>query len=375
MTNKSIESPESVEQITNIPEEPYFGSQYILPEQSGDVVAKAINFKISLGEVQQYPMQVIDFDSVIDQANERNHKTLSQECLEIVLSEVQDAPHTYFYTYNAYNAERIQKLRNVFISRTSIGETSAHKVFFALLTSDDDQLRVAVKPFVSGNIAEKTITDWSNTLLARKNGLDTFEPLGFMICNGVGYTLTERQDDIDSMDNVDWSRALLSSDNESLINDITKIGPALARLNHLGIFHGDPQMKNGVLTQRGSMHWIDWEASTVINRNQDQPSQKNELLIREKTVRDLLVLFNSLARSVGDNGVGLLDGKTPLAQYQSFDELVLSPYVNERLRLIDNSNPAKAEAILLELGEVEQDISDYIKTGALYNNLKRSRHN
>lgn len=371
----SGESIDLADQITENPEDLYTGSQYILPEQSGDVVAKALNFKISLGEVQQYPVQVIDFEGVVDQANERNHKALSQGCLEVVLDEVKNAPHTYFYSHSAENAERIQKLPNVFISRTSIGETSAHKVFFALLTSDDDQLRVAVKPFVSGNIAEKTITDWSNTLLARKSGLDTFEPLGFMICNGVGYTLTERQDDIDSMDNVDWSRALMSPDNDSLINDITKTGPALARLNHLGIFHGDPQMKNGVLTQRGSMHWIDWEASTIINRDRDQASLKAESLIREKTVRDLLVLFNSLARSVSDNGVGLLDGKTPLAQYQSFNELVLTPYVNERLKLVDGSDTAKVEATFLELGEIEQDISDYIKTGTLQNNLKRSRHN
>lgn len=368
-------SIESIDRITDNPEELYIGSQYVLPEQSEDVVAKALNFKISLGEVQQRPMQVIDFDNVVNQANERNHKALSQGCLEIVLGEVKDAPYTYFYSHNAQNAERLQKLPNVFISRTSIGETSAHKVFFALLTSDDDQLRVAVKPFVSGNIAEKTITDWSNTLLARKSGLDTFEPLGFMICNGVGYTLTERQDDIDSMDNVDWSRALMSPDNDSLINDIAKTGPALARLNHLGIFHGDPQMKNGVLTQRGSMHWIDWEASTIINRDRVLTTQKTESLIHEKTVRDLLVLFGSLARSVSDSGVGLLDGKTPLAQYQSFDELVLTPYINERLKLIDNGDSTKVEAILAELGAIEQDVSDYIKSGAHYDNLKRSRHN
>lgn len=366
----------SFEQVEEISDQLYEGSSYILPEQSGGAAATAVNFKNSLREVQELPIQVINFNDVIDQANKREQKTLTQGCLEIVLREVQEAPHTYFYSHDLQTAERLQKLPNVFISRTSIGETSAHKVFFALLTSDDDRLRVAVKPFASGEVDRKAITDWSNTLLARKSGLDTFQPLGFMICNGLGYTLTERQDDIDPMDNLDWSRALIMPDlYKSMIEDAKKSGPALARLNHLGIFHGDPQMKNGVLTQRGSMHWIDWEAATFINRSRDYQTSEEVTLIHHKTVRDLRVLFSSLARSVDNNGVGLLQGQTALAQFQSFNELILTPYIDERLRLIETEYPSKVQDAYSELAFVEQEISDYIKNGDLYKTLNRSRHN
>jgi hypothetical protein len=212
-------------------------------------------------------------------------------------------------------------------------------------------------------------------MLARKSGLDTFLPLGFMINDGIGYTITERQDDIDSLDNVDWTQVLMLPDQHpGMLEDLQKVGPALAKLHHGGIYHGDPQMKNGVITQRGSMHWIDWEATTVVPRS-NQPTEEIQALLQHKIVRDLRVLFSSLARSTDLQGIGLLHHQTPLAQWQYFDELIFTPYIAERLRLLDNSPPDQAETAFGVLQAAEDEISEYIRNGDLYKSLHRSRHN
>ncbi len=349
----------------------YEGSKYELAEQSAAGIA-AVNFKDSLREVRERPVKVIDFNGVVAQAYEREDKTLSQSCIDIVEDISRNAPHTYMYTHDAEIARRLERLPHTFISRTSIAETSAHKVFFALLTSGDEGMRVAVKAFKQEPI--KAIADWTNTMLARKSGLDTFLPLGLLISDGVGYTITERQDDIDPLDNVDWTRVLMQpNESKNMLDDLKMIGPALARLHHGGIFHGDPQMKNAMLTQRGSMHWIDWESSTLISRSA-KPTEELKAMLHHKTVRDLRVLFRSLARPVSLQGVGLLHRQTPLAQWQHFDELILAPYFAERIRLLENGTAEQFETNFGVMEEAERDIAEYIKNGDLYNTLQRSRH-
>ena len=361
---------------TNVPDQfsdrLYDGSEYVLPEQS-TAAATAVGFKNSLRDAHETAIQVVDFDDIIAQSYDRGDKTLSQGCIDIIKAHVKNAPHFSFYTHDPAMAVRVERLPQTLIARTSIAETSAHEVFFALLSNDDDdRMRVAVKSFHGE--PEKAITDWTNTMLARKSGLDTFPPVGFMISNGVGYTVTERQDDIDPLDNVDWTKVLMLPDQyKNMLDDLCKVGPALARLHHGGIYHGDTQLKNGVLTQRGSVHWIDWEAATLISRS-TPPSDSLKDLLHHKTTRDLKVLFGSLARSVEAKGVGLLHRQTPLAQWQHFDELILTPYFAERIKLLDTATPEQAEMAFNVMQAAEDEIAAYIKNGDMYATLQRSRH-
>ncbi len=363
----------SAETLVEFHNEDAEGSFYVLPEQGGDSAALATDFKDSLREAQQMPIQVIDFPEVVADACEREHSSLTQSCTDVLVDTVKDAPHTYFYTHDAGMANRIRPLVTTLISRTSIAESSAHQVFFAKLTDGEDSVRIAVKPFTKA--PEKAVTDWTNTMLARTRGLHTFKPVGFIICDGTGYTVTERQDDIDPLDNVDWSRALLQPEQHvNMLEDILKVGPALARLNDAGIYHGDPQMKNGVLTQTGSMHWIDWESSTFIVESGLKQDFKSLALIQRKSVHDLRVLFSSLARPLEKQGVALLNNQTPATQLHYFRELILNPYIEERMKLMEGRGQENNETALALLGEIEADIVAYIENGTLYRTLQRSRH-
>jgi hypothetical protein len=350
------------------------GSSYIMPEKGGDTPALALSFRNSLKEALQTPTQVIDFEDVLTQASDQNDKTLTHFCSKLIKEKVHDDPYISLYTHDSKIARLMDGLPNMFLSRTSIGETSAHKVFFSLLTGETKSLRVAVKPFVLA--PDKAITEWTNTMLARNKGLDTFHPLGFLICNGKGFTITLRQNDIDSLDNVDWSKTLLMPEQyQNMIDDLKKIGPALARLNHKGIYHGDPQMKNVVLTQRGSLHWIDWESATFISKSDSSTTQEAEDLVLHKTERDLRVLFSSLARPINYQGVGLLDGKTPQTQLQYFDQLILRPYFDERMKLLEDESPEVVATVFSQLDQIEKAITSYILNEELKRSLSHSRHN
>lgn len=353
------------------------GSVYFLPEELPDPSETVMRFTDTLAAIREVPFQNINIPELIGQSLERPHKSLTQGCVEVLRELTRDADHVYFYSHDTETIKELQGLSDLLISRTSIGETSAHQVFFAALSDGERKVRVAVKPFQAPKSApEKAITDWSNTLLARVGGLHTFRPLGFVIDGDRGYTLTERQDDIEPMDNADWTQALsLPEKHSSMIEDLKKVGPCLARLHDIGCFHGDPQLKNLVIAQRGSVHLIDWEAATFISQpNWWKQGEDKRLLMEKKATRDLRVLFGSLARSVADKGVGLLDGLTPRAQLSYFRELVLTPYVTERLSLLEDIDANDIEPATVQIAEIESSISSYIQNGDLQATLSRTRH-
>lgn len=354
--------------------EQFEGSIYYPPSEAAELAANTVNaFQHELEIVRLTPPHIVVIEEAITHARQSSGKTLTQSCVEFVEKIVASDVNTRWYVDSKETAQVMHGLRKTMISRTSIGETSAHQVFFARLSGDHHGVRVAVKPFEFE--PNKAIREWVNMKLAETMGLHVFRPLGFMVA-GKGYSITERRDGIELLDNADWTQVLTQADkNQSLLDDLRKIGPALARVHHKGCYHGDPQAKNMVITQSGSVNLIDWEAATF--RRSDAETLMDaaqEPGIRRMAGHDLRVLFGSLARSVGDHGVGFLTGLTPPSQYSYFRELIIDPYIEERMRLIgEQDNIESIESSLAHLGEIEREVAHYVLTNSLQNSLSRSR--
>lgn len=282
------------------------------------------------------------------------------------------------YTGSEAHAQEVSGLlQSAPISRTITAETSAHQVFFGKLVGPAGEARVAVKPFTKrddGNTApyRKVIQEWANTNAARSRGFGAFAPIGFIPTSEGGYMITERRDDVDPMDGVDWEGALNDPDREDLITELKEVAPLLANLHHNGITHGDPQIKNFVIDQRGAVDAIDFE-SAHIQPHGEQPADTDGLLRR--TRRDLIVLFSSLARGTADAGIGLLSNMTPQAQLSYYKELVLNPYVETRLKLMEDvADETQHESVIELLGTLEEDVVKYIEDGELQRSLSRARN-
>lgn len=318
--------------------------------------------------------RVLEFHEVRGHGADNPDKTITQNCVEAVIASTEDEPNDRFYVDSeeaaVFLGGRNQRSN---LSRTSIGETSAHQVFFVALAGNAGRLRVAVKPFENGRGA--LAAEWTNTLIAREKGFGAFRPLGFVATAEGGYMLTERRDDIEPMDNVDWAGVLLDPEgNADMIEDMKKFGPLLARLHESGGFHGDPQVKNGVLTEEGELDFIDWESAKFTEApvwGKNTAGREEYLLGRAE--RDMKVLFASLARSVADKGVGFLDGFTPQTQWSFFREYIFTPYIEERLKLAAETPGSDEEAALLHLSELEAVVEKYILDGEMYKALARTR--
>jgi hypothetical protein len=350
------------------------GSIYFSPEEMPDPSETVLKFQDGLRScMHEKPPAVIDFPILADLAA-RSEKTLTRSCGELISYRVDRSVANRLYTSSSDIAQELVTLPDLLISRTSIAETSAHKVFFAVLTDGDTKLRIAVKPFEQE--PEKAITEWANTLLARSRGFQAFAPIGFLIHEGVGYAITKRQDDIEPMDNAEWSAALFDPETHgAMLNDLLKVGPALARAQAKDCFHGDPQLKNIVINQDGTVHFIDWESAIFLKDSKAIWSATDGTVdhVTNNTAKDLKVLFGSLARSVKDKGVGFLDNLTPQAQWSYFRELIVTPYLEEHLELAEQSRSANIDSVMARLGLVEQEIYSYIINGEIYESLARMR--
>lgn len=360
-----------------------FGSEYAIVDPT--LLTPVVQGFQELVKEGSLKPRVFSFSEIRQHGARDPKKTTTQNCIDVVEEAIADRPTGQLYVDGDEAAEKLEnRTQGVRLSRTSVAETSAHKVFFATLTGGAGRIRVAVKPFMEGAVASPGVgantgslaAEWVNTLLAREHGFGAFTPLGFVVTSGGGYMLTERREGIDSMDNTDWTEVLQNPDaHVDTLNDLRKIGPLLARLHDEGGFHQDTQLKNFVLTEAGELDLIDWEAAKWV----EPPvwglttGPEMEEYLRGRTSRDLTVLFASLARSVADKGVGFLDGLLPDVQWAVFDEYILTPYINERLRLSNMGDHLAHEQIVLHLGELETELRTYVLNREMYNTLARAR--
>lgn len=250
------------------------------------------------------------------------------------------------------------------VVRTAGAETSAHGVFFGLLSNSegDRVLPVAIKPCRTK--PAKAYADWLNNSLIAQTGQDHFTPVGFMIGAETNYSITELKQGAETLDNSEWGAVLMDEQNPAYQGQralLKKLGGVLSVLHANNIFHNDPQFKNLVNDVAGHVFLIDWESSSFYSDNAPQ-----EVLVT-KAAHDLRVLFGSMARSKEDKGVGLLSGLGPWMQWQHFKEYIFNPYMDAYLA----ARPG--EASFNRLAEVEELTRDYILGNGLKTSLRRIR--
>ena len=252
------------------------------------------------------------------------------------------------------------------VVRTAGAETSAHGVFFGLLAGEEGEwaLPVAIKPFRKK--PAKAYADWLNNSLIAQTDKNHFEPVGFMIGEKINYSITELKQGAETLDNSDWTTALLDENDPEYTGQralLKKVGAELGDFNARRIFHGDLQFKNIVIDVAGNVFFIDWESSSF------HGDQAPEEVLMKKSAHDLLVLFGSMARSEADKGVGLLHSFTPWMQWQHFKEYIFDPYMDKFLEVSDD------EYAFDRLAAVEETVRDYILGSGLKASLSRMRHN
>ncbi|MDQ3159053.1 MAG: hypothetical protein M3P98_02885 [bacterium] len=250
--------------------------------------------------------------------------------------------------------------------RSARAETAAHNGFFAVMYNSKDLEKyesVYIKPFEERR--EKAVHDWLNGLMAKEWGQQTFSPLGFLMGEQSGYSITLLQDDADTLENTNWRTVFIdptNPDNTEQIETIESVGRKLAEIHNDGIFHKDTQFKNIAWNVLGEVYLIDWESAQIFGNDGEQ-DRKISL-----AAHDLIVLFGSMFRTKAQYGVGLLSDFTEETQWYFFDKHVLTPYLTERIGTTDDPN------IIEVCGEIEEIIKTYILDGCIQASLQRVRN-
>lgn len=254
------------------------------------------------------------------------------------------------------------------VIRSSRAETSAHQVFFGVMHDPDDETRglpVAVKP-----CEDKAMTacqDWLNGSLAKREGERTFKPVGFILHDNRGYSLTELESEVETLDSTEWDRVLLEEHNPAYEGQRELIGGvavSLAELHRKNVFHGDPQFKNIALDITGEVFLIDWESATFYEKSPKFQEMHHKLM------HDLKVVFRSMALPEDRTGVGLLSPFTHKIQWQLFRQYFFDTYMESYLEGV------KADEVQVDLaGELEESLREYIENGEIYRSFSRARTN
>lgn len=306
---------------------------------------------------------VVDIEGSTPRINPASGKSIDQQLLPKIEEIGQDGRFVLSPDFAWLGSNEFSKFR---ILRSGRAETSAHQVFFGAIQSVEDESRgvlVAVKPCIERD--STACNDWLNAHLARKAGERNFNPVGFLLHGGRGYSITELDRGVETLDNSEWQQVLLDEQNPAYAGQIEVLGDVakhLAQLHQKQIFHEDPQFKNIALDISGEMFLIDWESSTFFE------GDINPEVLRHKIEHDLKVLFGSMARSVQDNGVGLLHVFKHPIQWQLFKKYIFDPYIETYLEGEDESGMRFGV-----VADVEESLQTYIETGALYESLKRHR--
>lgn len=251
------------------------------------------------------------------------------------------------------------------VVRMAGAETSAHGVFFGLLSDEGGgwSLPVAVKPFREK--PTKAFADWLNNSLIAGRNQNYFEPVGFVVGGHTNYSITELRQGAETLDNSHWRGVLMDEQNPEYVGQralLTKVGSLLGDLHASRIFHRDTQFKNIVNDVAGNVFAIDWESAHFYGE-----SAAKEVLVN-RAAHDLRVLFASMARAEDDMGVGLLHNFDALTQWMYFKRYIFNPYMEEYLA------KSTDEGAFDRLAEVEEHVQDYIIRRGLYDSLKRPRH-
>jgi hypothetical protein len=325
--------------------------------------------------------QLHDFRASLSRASDACYRILTEEWFDLEMSIDLDHPdkpankliaqdikeqlrHTgnEFYTTQEFRWLEDASLTHFDVIRSAKAETSAHGVFFGIMTNKEtgESLAVAVKPCVQK--PEKAYLDWLNNGLIARTERKHFAPVGFIYDSDRAYSMTLLQKGVETLDNTDWRYVLMDPESPSYIGQreqLTDIGIELAGLHEERIFHGDPQFKNIAIDPTGETYFIDWEAAKFFGKNATAD------VLRKKAAHDLEVLYYSMAAPVTHNGVGLLAPYDRRLQWAHFNNFILTPYLERRMEMDDR--PANIEV----LNEIESQIKEYALKEFSVGSLKR----
>lgn len=237
------------------------------------------------------------------------------------------------------------------VIRSAKAETSAHGVFFGLLSNPDTKqaLPIAVKPCVDN--PSKAYADWLNNNLIARTGRRYFEPIGFILDSDRAYSITKIEPGVETLDNTDWRQVLLDPQNPRYVGQREQLGDlsvALADLHQERIFHGDPQFKNIATDPAGNTFFIDWESAQFFGESVSAETQL------KKAKHDLKILYFSMAAPDTNHGVGLLSSYDRHLQWEHFNTFILTPYIERRFELDDSD-----EAIE-RISDIETSLKEYV---------------
>lgn len=332
-----------------------------LEEASRDQLHK---FRATFARAGENPIAVFGED-LFDVESYMSEGSPDKPINERIAAEIKDRmvySGNEFYTTEEFDWLPASGLDRFDVVRSAKAETSAHGVFFGVMTSSqtDDSLPVAVKPCTEN--PKKAYLDWLNNNLVARTGRKNFIPIGFIFDEDRAYSITRIERGVETLDNTEWNNVLMDPESqqyEGQREELAELGRELAGLHQDKIFHGDPQFKNIAVDPAGKIFFIDWESAQFFGDN------ASSQVLNKKAAHDLEILYYSAAAPEARKGVGLLSAYSPELQWCYFNKFILTPYLEARLEADDSAENVEAVA------ETEDQIKNYVLKEFTAGSVKR----
>ena len=235
----------------------------------------------------------------------------------------------------------------IFPHKTVESQRSAHIVGFGEIftkRSLERPLKIALKPFYN---FEHAINEFNGYLWLGSIGIQTFQPVAiFPALKGkhfIATTVTRR--DFMSLDRDDWvlgSRVKDERDLEILernLNTVSDIARKMAKINSMGGFLPDGQIKNWGVTNWGEIGALDTERFKLISLGSDDAivSMWDNV---DSLFKSLIYTNNSNPNNELEGsifGVGLLNGMSTSQVREIFESFFIVPYCEELTEIQSNN--------------------------------------
>ncbi|HSX53048.1 MAG TPA: hypothetical protein VLF90_01615 [Patescibacteria group bacterium] len=267
--------------------------------------------------------------------------------------EVVDSPHTphRLYLNKAIGSDAInQTLKSSdFIPRKyRSGKFSAHGVFFGDLRIETnngvvEEIPVAVKPHEddAGEANDSCLLEYVNTLAVAEMGVYTLQPVGIINGRKRAYSLTLLDEDITTLDSIDWRNFYPDIDKDPGMIDIwSQVARQAAMLHSIGnIMHGDLAARNIATTVDDTAFFIDWEMANI--SKQKTHGSLTSWAFAHSDIDRLIASMCVLPDPKYGGGIGIFTGKEG-DWWGAFKRIFFDEYASYRLAFAE-TNKTEAE--------------------------------
>lgn len=178
-------------------------------------------------------------------------------------------------------------------------QASKSQVFFGnlhLATDGSEEFSttfpIAVKPFHTW--VRGAVHEYASYLHVNASGfIESYHPLGFWVDSmGKAFLLSHFEQDVETLDNVDWSKTTEDplGDHLSIFEALRRSAYTLARWHGHGYAHGDAQAKNMAVDGEGCIRAVDLERLRLIHT----PENPNISAMKEAMFRDARDFIQSI---------------------------------------------------------------------------------